>query len=97
MAGYPVTADILNQRAGFLVESGRDWADEVLVYKAYLDRFANAAALSAATPGLSEADATALKNGFADLANGVATLRGQRAQTPASDFFFNAKLLTGIQ
>lgn len=97
MAGYLVNADIINQRAGFLVEQGRDWCDEVLTFKTFLDRFADAAALAAAVPNLSQGDATAIKAAFADLANGVATLRGQRAQSPASDFFFNAKTLTGIQ
>lgn len=97
MAGYDVTAAIVNQRAGQLAQAGRDWADEVLVFKAFLDRYADGAALSAAVPGLSQADATAIKNSFADLSNAVLTLRGQRAQSPASDFFFNAKLLIGVQ
>lgn len=97
MAGYGVTPDVLNQRAGFLVETVRDTFDEVLLFKAFLDRYADAQALSTAVPGLSVGDATTLKASFADLGNLVATARGQRAQSPASDFFFNAKFLLGIQ
>jgi hypothetical protein len=46
--------------------------------------------------GASSADATLLVASFADLQNLSLTAHGQRAQAVASDFFFNAKLLMGV-
>ena len=58
------------------------------------DRYGGQAGLVAL--GASSADATLLIASFADLQNLHLTAHGQRAQAVASDFFFNAKKLMGV-
>ena len=95
-AGYPINRAVIDSRAGYLVTTIRNTFDHVLNLKTVLDGY-DLAALQAAPFSYTAAEANDLKNGIADLANLVATARGQRAQSPASDFFFAAKKLTGVE
>jgi len=92
-AGFQVTKDALNQRAGAIVVAGESWFEDVQRLQTYL----------AATPdgdltalGFVSGEVASLKSAFVDLDNLRLTAYGQRAQTPASNFFFWASKLRGI-
>lgn len=92
-AGFQVTKDALNQRLGSVVVAGESWFEDVERVAAWL----------AATPdatltalGFTTDDVAQVKSAFADLDNLRLTAYGQRAQTPASNFFFWASKLRGI-
>ena len=92
-AGFQVTKDALNQRAGSVVVAGESWFEDVERMAAYL----------AATPdgdltalGFTGGDVAGLKSSFVDLDNLRLTAYGQRTQPAASNFFFFAAKLRGI-
>lgn len=92
-AGFQVTKDALNQRAGSIVVAGESWFEDVERLASYL----------AATPdadltalGFTSGEVASLKSAFTDLDNLRLTAYGQRAQTPASNFLFWASKLRGI-
>lgn len=94
MAGIPVNKDIINGRAGYLVKTLRDTLAEVGRLKAYFD--------SVGTPGLTGLgfttdEAALLGSAFGDLDKVRRIANGQDTQAEASDFFFWAKRLTGIE
>lgn len=95
-AGYPINRAVIDSRAGYIVKTLRETLAQAVTLKGVLDTY-DVAALQAAPFNYTAGEANELKNGIADIANLAATANGQRAQSPASDFFFNAKKLTGVE
>ena len=91
--GYTVNKQTIDNRVGQLVQTLRETLDGVARAKAYLDALPDG---DLQTLGYNPTDITALRASMTDLANLRATALGQRAQSPASNFFFNADKLTGI-
>lgn len=92
-AGFQVSKDALNQRAGAIVVAGESWFEDVERLAAYLAATPDA---DLAALGFTSPDVAAVKSAFVDLENLRLTAYGQRAQTPASNFFFWASKLRGI-
>lgn len=92
--GFPTDKGAIDSWAPTVVVELRTAMDQVLRIKAWLDT-QQAADLTAL--GYSSAEASLLIAAITDLSNLVATARGQRAQSPASNFFFNADKLTGLR
>ena len=91
-AGRNVTkTDLDNQLAGLALQ-GYDWLGRVERLKAWLDTKTEGDLVAL---GYSAGDVTLMKAAYTDLNNLSQTAKGQRTQTPASDFFFNAKQLWG--
>ncbi len=94
MAGFTLDAATINNRAGQLVVQLRNDLEAVKQYNAWL--------IDAATTdgylgslGVSGADITALRSAFTDLMALYNVAHGVQA-TGQSDFFFNARHLTGV-
>jgi hypothetical protein len=92
-AGFPIDKPTLDARAGWLVQQLRDTLEQIVTVKSVLDGL-DEAALEAM--GYTADDVATLKSGFTDLSNLAAVAHGQQAQPQASDFFFFAKRLTGL-
>ena len=92
-AGFQVTKDALNQRAGSVVVAGEAWFEDVERLAAWLAATPDA---SLTALGFSTDDVAQMKSAFADLDNLRLTAYGQRTQSPASNFFFWAAKLRGI-
>lgn len=91
--GFQVTKAALDQRVGAIVVAGESWFEDVNRMAAWL---ASATDADLIALGYTQAEVTSLKGMFIDLGNLRATAYGQRAQSPASNFFFNATKLRGI-
>ena len=94
-AGYPINRAVIDSRAGYIVKTLRETLDMAITLKTNVLDGLDTTALQAL--GYSAAEAADLKSGIADIVNLAATARGQRAQSPATDFFFFAKKLTGVE
>lgn len=98
MAGNLYTALDVNNRAGALVAGLWNTLNDVHTFKLWLDDAThNDAALTAV--GMAGADLTLIRNSFADLggASGLwAVAHGSFAPAGASNYFSNAKQLTGL-
>jgi hypothetical protein len=96
--GYSQGAADINNRAGQLVIQLRDDLERIKQFAAWLtdaattDTFLNNAGISG---NASSGDVKALRDSFTDLMVLYNVAHGQQA-TGASDFFFNAKHLTGV-
>lgn len=93
-AGYPINRAVIDSRAGYIVKSLRDLFDQAAILKGVVDGLNDAALTSF---GYSAAEITELRNGVTDISNLALTAKGQRAQSPANNFFFNANKLTGVE
>lgn len=97
MAGYSVAAADVNNKAGQLVTSLWDDLDAIRRFALWLnDATHNDTFLT--NLGLAAGDITTLRSSFADLGgpSGLwAVAHGNFAPTGASNYFFNAKALTG--
>jgi hypothetical protein len=95
--GYPVALADVNAKAGGLVTSLWDNLDAIRRFKLWLDDSAhNDTYLT--NLGFAAGDITVIRNSFADLggASGLwAVSHGTFAPAGASNYFFNAKALTG--
>lgn len=100
MAGNPYTAADINNLAGSLVAGLWTQLDTVRRFKLWLDDAShNDAAIGPSGIGVTAADLTIIRNSFADLggASGLwAVSHGTFAPGGASNYFSNAKLLTGL-
>lgn len=100
MAGNTITALDINGRAGLLVTSLWTSLEEVRKFKLWLDDAThNDAAIGPSGIGVTAPDLTLIRNSFADLggASGLyAVSHGTFAPGGASNYFSNAKQLTGL-
>jgi hypothetical protein len=100
MAGFTLTASDINSRAGTLTYALWKALDDVHAFKLWLDDSShNDTALGPSGVGVTSADLTIIRNSFADLggASGLwAVAHGSFAPSGASNYFANAKLLTGV-
>lgn len=98
MAGYSRTKEILNARVGFLAVQVRDGLEEWLKIKAYCD--AHPVPQDPQTDdlglGFTADDAATIRASAAAMAQLHAVAHGQAAQSPASDFFWDAENLTAF-
>lgn len=93
MAGFPVDAGVINNAVASNVVNLRDAFDRALRQKAWFDEHDNAALVAL---GVSSDDATKLRATVTALAQLAAVARGQAAQSPASNFFWDADDLTAL-
>lgn len=100
MAGYTLAASDVNNRAGGLVVGLWQALEEVRKFKLWLDDATHSDAVLGPTGiGVTSADLTVIRNSFADLggASGLyAAAHGTFAPSGASNYFSNAKNLSGI-
>lgn len=100
MAGYPISATDINNRAGGLVLGVWQALEDVHRFKLWLDDSAHTDAVLGPTGvGVASADLTLIRSSIADLggASGLwAVAHGAFTPSGANNFFFNAKQLTGI-
>jgi len=102
--GYPVTSTDVNNRAGALIVALWNSLNDVRNFKLWLDdaahgdSFLNGIGITGTTGGAGT-DVKLLRDPFADLggASGLwAVAHGTFAPSGASNYFANAKLLSGI-
>lgn len=101
MAGFPLTALDINNRAGALVTGLWTSMEEVRRFKLWLDDAShNDAALgTSGGVGVAAADLLVIRNSFADLGGAAglyAVAHGSFAPSGANNYFFNAKNLAGL-
>lgn len=100
MAGYTLTANDINSRAGTLAYAVWKALDDVRAFKLWLDDSSHTDTVLGPTGiGVTSADLTVIRNGIADLGgtSGLwAVAHGSFAPSGASNYFANAKSLTGI-
>lgn len=100
--GYPVTSVDINNRAGSLVVALWQSLDQVRAFKLWLDDAAHTDAYLnnlGITGSASTGDVKVLRDSFADLAGASglwAVSHGSFAPGGASNYFSNAKNLTGV-
>jgi hypothetical protein len=93
MAGYPITKQDVDSRAGYLVFTLRETFDGVVTLKAWLDSKTDTELTGM---GWTSAEVTILRASFTDLAKLGQIAHAAATQAAVSDFFFNAKSLTGL-
>jgi hypothetical protein len=91
--GIPVAKADVDNRAGGLAVQLRNDLTACVQFKAWLDSVNDAFLTSL---GYAAGDITTLRGSFVDLAKLSNIAHALDTQTPASDFFFNAKNLTGV-
>jgi hypothetical protein len=100
VAGYTLAASDVNNRAGGLVVGLWQALEDVRKFKLWLDDATHSdTALGPTGIGVTSADLTLIRNSFADLggASGLyAVAHGTFAPSGASNYFSNAKSLSGI-
>ena len=100
MAGYAIVANDVNQRAAALALGLWTALDDAHKFKLWLDDTAHTdTVLGPSGVGVTTADLLVIRNSFADLAGNsglYAVAHGTFAPTGASNYFANAKLLTGV-
>lgn len=100
MAGYTFTASDINSKAGSLSYALWKALDDVHVFKAWLDDSTHSDTVLGPTGiGVTTADLLVIRNSFSDLAGTTglyAVAHGTFAPSGASNYFFNAKNLTGV-
>jgi hypothetical protein len=92
-AGYPVALADVNARAGQLATTLRDILTDVDRFNTFLQAQPDAFFTAL---GMSSPDLTILRASFVDLDKVFLLAHGQATQPAASDFFFNAKNLSGV-
>jgi hypothetical protein len=100
MAGYPLTALDINNRAGALATGLWTALEDARRFKLWLDDAShNDTAIGPSGVGVTTGDLTVIRNSFGDLGgtSGLwAVAHGTFAPAGASNYFANAKLLTGL-
>lgn len=100
MAGITYTAPQIEDRAGSLVNALWLSLEDVRRFKLWLDdSIHNDAAIGPSGIGVPSANLTVIRNTYADLAGSsglYAVAHGTFAPAGASNYFFNAKNLTGL-
>lgn len=93
MLGFPTNKIDVDSRAGQLALTLRDTFTDIVTMKAWLDTQTDAQLTAL---GYSAAEVTLLRASFVDMFNLANIAHGQGTQPAASDFFWNAKHLTGL-
>lgn len=93
MLGFPTNKLDVDSRAGQLALTLRDTFVQVVTFKAWLDTQTDAQLV---TLGYAQAEVTLLRAAYVDLTNLNNIAHAQGTQPAASDFFWNAKHLTGL-
>jgi hypothetical protein len=93
--GFTQTKDDVNNRAGQLAVGLRDTLAECVQFKAWLDDAATTDAFLSGL-GFSSGEITLLRASFTDLAKLSDISHAAATQSPANDFWFNARHLTGV-
>jgi hypothetical protein len=100
MAGFPLTALDINNRAGALVTGLWTSLEEVRRFKLWLDDATHTdTALGPSGVGVLTPDLVVIRNSFADLGGTTglyAVAHGSFDPTGANNYFFNAKNLAGL-
>lgn len=100
MAGYPLTALDINNRAGALAAGLWTALEDARRFKLWLDDAShNDTAIGPSGVGVTTTDLAIIRNSFGDLGGAAglwAVAHGTFAPGGASNYFANAKLLTGI-
>jgi hypothetical protein len=93
MLGFPTNKIDVDSRAGQLALTLRDTFVQVVTFKAWLDTQTDAQLIGL---GYVQAEVNLLRAAYVDLTNLNNIAHAQGTQPAASDFFFNAKHLTGL-
>lgn len=93
MLGFPTNKIDVDSRAGQLALTLRDVFVEIVTFKAWLDTQTDAQLIAL---GYEQAEVTLLRAAYTDLVNLNNIAHAQDTQPAASDFFWNAKHLTGL-
>lgn len=93
--GYPITKTGLDNTMGGLVVTVRDSLNAVVSFKALLDDTAVLPDAVLTALGYGSGEITTIRAAFTDLKKLSDIARAAATQTPANDFWFNAKLLAG--
>lgn len=94
--GFPALKVDVDSRVGQLVVELRDTFAKIQIFKAWLDDAAHNDAFLSGTLGYSAGDITLLRATLTDLDKLRQVATAQATQTPANDFFFNAKQVVGV-
>lgn len=92
-AGLPQDMQTINSRAGGTALSLRNALSDAQSFLGFLQGLGQDGLVA---EGFTATDATTLLAAYTDLSNLAAVAHGQATQPAASDFFFNAKKLTGV-
>lgn len=92
--GFPREKRDIDNRAGYLALKLREWCEEVEQFKAVLDTLDEPALVAL---GYTSEEVALLKSAVTDLDNLRQVAQGQRMQEQASDFFWFARRLWGVQ
>jgi hypothetical protein len=92
--GFDITKDVVDNQAGVLVVQLRDTFRDVERLKLWLDENDDAALTAL---GYTPAKITLLRGSIGDLAKLGRIAVGADTQPAPSDFFFNARRLTGLR
>lgn len=93
--GYPITKTGLDNLMGGLVVNVRDSLNAVVAFKALLDDTTVLPDAVLTGLGYGSGEITTIRASFTDLKKLSDVARAAATQSPASDFWFNAKLLAG--
>lgn len=93
--GYPITKAGLDNTMGGLVTSLRDALNAIVSFKASLDDTAVLPDAVLTSLGYGSGEITTIRASFTDLKKLSDISRAAATQSPANDFWFNAKLLAG--
>lgn len=93
--GYPITKIGLDNTMGGLVVGLRDALNACVAFKANLDDTAILPDAVLTSLGYGSGEITTIRASFTDLKKLSDIARAAATQSPASDFWFNAKLLAG--
>lgn len=94
-AGSRYSPQDIQQRSGQIVQNIINAFDDLVSYRNYILRNYPDAASLATFLGSTQPEATKILNSLTDMENLRLTAYGQRAQSPANNFFFTAIDLTG--
>lgn len=92
--GFPALKTDVDARIGLLATTLRDTFTRVQIFKAWVDGQPDA--YFTGTLGYSVGDVALLRATITDLNALRLVAIGQTIQTPANDFFFNAKSVVGV-
>lgn len=93
--GYPITKIGLDNQMGSLVVNLRDQLNAIVSFKALLDDTTVLPDAVLTGLGYGSGEITTIRASFTDLKKLSDISRAAATQSPANDFWFNAKLLAG--